>query len=253
MSGWFSVKRGITSHAIFKGKPERLAIWLWLLDNACWQDTQHDINGKIVTVPRGSVAVSERRIADEVGVGRQVVRTFFALLQSQSMINPCLTHGRTIVSLCNWEKYQAQQPKPNPPVNPRLTQSQPIKEQLNNSVSKDTDASVINDPSKMVWGAGVSLLVSSGMAQAKARSMVGKWRKDHDDAALIVAMSAAQREGAIDPVAFIEKALQHRAKAEKVEPKDGDIRNTPQGWKKYERSLGWFNLHPDEVKMMGLE
>ena len=71
MRGWFAVKHGITSHPIFRGQLARLAIWIWLLDNACWEDTPHDINGKTVVIPRGAVCASERRIAQEVGVGYQ--------------------------------------------------------------------------------------------------------------------------------------------------------------------------------------
>ncbi len=138
MAGWFSVKRGITSHPLFVGHPERLAIWIWLLDNVVWQDTRHDINGVMVVIPRGSVAASERRIAEDVGVGRQVVRTFLARLQDERMINPDLTHGRRIISLCNWEKYQSAQNTPNPPPNPALTHDQPIKE-TSKQVKKNTD------------------------------------------------------------------------------------------------------------------
>ena len=207
MSGWFSVKRGITLHPIFMGKPERLAIWIWLLDNACWQDTQHDINGKIVTVPRGSVAASERRIAQEVGVGRQVVRTFLALLQDQRMINPDLTHGRRVVSLCNWDKYQSPQPKANPAVNPRLTQSQPIKEQENTSVANATASDAAPDPVKVMFDSGKAMLMAAGKTRDAAGKLLGQWRNEFGAEAVITALGRAQREGAIDPVSFITGCL----------------------------------------------
>jgi hypothetical protein len=204
MSGWFAVKRGITAHPVFKGRPERLAIWLWLLDNTCWADTVHDINGKMVTIPRGSVAASERRIAEEAGVGRQVVRTFLALLEDQHMINPSLTHGRRIITLCNWEKYQAPQPKPNQATNPELTQGQPIKEQDNNSVSKDT-ASV--DPEKIMFDSGRAMLIATGKSKAAAGALLGKWKAEYGTEAVIAALGRAHREGATDPVSFIVARL----------------------------------------------
>lgn len=214
MSGWFSVKRGITLHPIFLGKPERLAIWIWLLDNACWADTQHDINGKIVTVPRGSVAASERRIAEEVGVGRQVVRTFLSLLESQRMINPDLTHGRRVISLCNWDKYQSPQPKANPASNPQVTQGQPIKEQDNNSVAKATAADAAPDPVKVMFDSGRSLLMAAGKSRDAASKILGQWRNEYGPEAVIAALGRAQREGAIEPVAFINGCLKaSKAKA----------------------------------------
>lgn len=201
------MKRGITQHPVFMGRPERMAIWIWLLDNACWQDTQHDINGKIVTVPRGSVAASERRIAQEVGVGRQVVRTFLSLLEDQHMINPDLTHGRRVVSLCNWDKYQSPQPKANPPVNPALTQSQPIKEQSNNSLAKAKAADAAPDPVKIMFDSGRDMLVSAGKTRDAAGKVLGQWRNEFGTEAVITALGRAQREGAIDPVSFITGCL----------------------------------------------
>lgn len=142
MSGWFSVKHGITRHPLFKGRPERLAIWLWLIDNAAYQATEHDINGQTVTVPRGAVAVSERRIAEDVGVGYQVVRTFISRLKSEHMINATVTHGKNIISLCNYEKYQTATGQPNAAPNAPLTQDQRIKVTRKQGLSKEADASL---------------------------------------------------------------------------------------------------------------
>jgi hypothetical protein len=124
MSGWFAVKRGITSHALFKGKPERLAVWLWLLDNAVWKDTTHDVKGHTVNVPRGSVCVSERHISEACGVGYQVVRTAIKRFKTEHMINAQPTHGKSMISLCNYEKYQDPKGEANAEVNATLTQRQ---------------------------------------------------------------------------------------------------------------------------------
>ena len=200
MSGWFAVKRGITSHPLFKGHPERLAIWLWLLDNAVWQDTPHDVNGKTVVVPRGSVCASERRMADEIGVGRQVIRTFLGRLATERMINPDPTHGRTIISLCNYEKYQSAKTTANPAPNPALTHDQPIKEQENTSVAKAT-----GDPAAVVFGTVRAwLMEATGKSDGAVRRILGGWGKDHSHGEIIDACSRAKREGALDPVAFVE-------------------------------------------------
>lgn len=218
MSGWFAVKRGITSHPLFSGRPERLAIWLWLLDNAAWKETKHDIKGKTVMVPRGSVCASERRIAEEVGVGRQVVRTFLARLKDEHMINPDPTHGRNIISLCNWEKYQSANDGANPRPNPRLTQDQPTKEQGNNI---PVGAGAPPDPAKVMFDAGVSLLIEAGKSEGQARSLIGKWRKDHGVEAVIAALGKAKREGAVEPVSFIEGCFKFQRKAG---PQVGEVR-----------------------------
>lgn len=139
-NGWFSVKHGITGHPLFKHHPERLAIWIWLLDNAAWTDTEHDIGGKIVTVSRGSVSVSERRIATEVGVGYQVVRTALERFRTEQMVNAAVTHGRNMITLCNYGKYQTPENTPNALPNASLTQRQRIKEQGKQKKKKDSCA-----------------------------------------------------------------------------------------------------------------
>lgn len=228
MTGWFAVKRGITKHPIFREQPVRLAIWIWLIDNAAWEDTPHDINGKIVTIPRGSVCVSERRLADAIGVGRQVVRTFFDLLEANHMVNPDVTHGRTILALCNYEKYQASPSRANPANNPRLTQGQPTKGQVYNSVSKDTGAEAApDDPKAVMFTSGKAILMKAGMSKASAGSMMGKWVRDHGDVAVMAAIGQAMREGAVDPVPYIQRCLLKKAK--QAEPEVGDTRTLPNG------------------------
>lgn len=213
MSGWFSVKRGITTHPLFIGRADRLAIWLWLLDNACWKDTQHDINGHTVTVPRGAVSASERRIAREVGVGYQVVRTFISRLVTDRMINAEVVHGRRLVTLCNWAKYQTPAEKPNAGGNARPTHDQRIKEQGNNI---PVGAGLPADPSKVVFSMGLDMLKAGGKSDSAARGILGKWRKSHSDGEIIEALGRCQREGAIDPVAFCEGVFRFSKNSGKV-------------------------------------
>jgi hypothetical protein len=120
MIGWYAVQRGITAHHLFKGRPDRLAVWMWLMDNAVWKDTTHDVQGHTVSVARGSVCASSRHISLAVGVGHQVVRTSLKRFEDELMTNTKLTHGKSIISLCNFEKYQ----DPNMNANTQPTQDQ---------------------------------------------------------------------------------------------------------------------------------
>jgi hypothetical protein len=62
----------------------------------------------------------------------------------------------------------------------------------------------VADPEKVMFDAGVKLLSDAGMSPAKARPLIGKWKRDHGSANVIEALGRAKREGAIDPVGFIE-------------------------------------------------
>jgi hypothetical protein len=144
MSGFFLVTRGITKHPLFKGKPDRLAVWMWLLDNVAWKDTTHDVKGHTVQVPRGYVCASERHIADECGVGYQVVRTAIKRFKSEHMVNAQPTHGKNLISLCNYEKHQVPVKTPNAQFNAQLTQPQRnpnAQKKQGNKVTRDTNVS----------------------------------------------------------------------------------------------------------------
>jgi hypothetical protein len=74
--------------------------------------------------------------------------------------------------------------------------------------------SALVDPVKAMFDAGIRLLASAGIAEPKARSLLGKWKRDHGEIAVMAALGKAQREGAIDPVSFIEGCFRQRERAE---------------------------------------
>lgn len=63
------------------------------------------------------------------------------------------------------------------------------------------------DPNNILWTHGKRWLVSQGMTETKAGSILGKWRKDHEAIAIIEAMRAAKAESPSDLIAFINGAL----------------------------------------------
>jgi hypothetical protein len=65
------------------------------------------------------------------------------------------------------------------------------------------------DPGKVMFDAGLSLMAAAGIADTKARQLLGKWKRDHGAETVIIALGRAQREGAIDPISFIEGCLRN--------------------------------------------
>lgn len=78
------------------------------------------------------------------------------------------------------------------------------------SVAKATGTVVpLVDPEKVMFDTGISYLASCGIPEAKARPQLGKWRRDHGPGAVIEALGAAQRQGVLDPMAWIEGRWRH--------------------------------------------
>lgn len=113
------------------------------------------------------------------------------------------------------------------------------------NVSTAAGAAPDPDPVKAMFDAGVRMLVQAGTSDAKARSILGKWKRDHGPEAVIVALGRAQREGAVDPVSFVEAALRWKAKQPaKGAPHDGDERTLPSGQlQRYSAFDGWMNVY----------
>lgn len=88
-----------------------------------------------------------------------------------------------------------------------------------------TAADAARDPVRHMFDAGVRLMAEAGVAPPRARELLGRWRRDHGAEAVIEALGRAQREGAIDPVGFIQGALRFSRKARAERPPDiGDQR-----------------------------
>ncbi|SFK44140.1 Uncharacterized conserved protein YdaU, DUF1376 family [Sphingomonas sp. NFR04] len=71
------------------------------------------------------------------------------------------------------------------------------------SVSKDTGAEAPPDPVKELFDTGVALLTGTGTPPTKARSVIGKWRKEQGDAQTLAAIVAARDHGVSSPVEWI--------------------------------------------------
>ena len=72
------------------------------------------------------------------------------------------------------------------------------------TVTKVTDAEAHSgDPKKMIFDVGIPLLTAAGMKIPQARSMLGKWLKDHDVAEVLAAVIAARDYNPASPVEWI--------------------------------------------------
>lgn len=65
------------------------------------------------------------------------------------------------------------------------------------------------DPVKAMWDRGLQVLIEGGCAEKKARPLIGKWRREFGDAALMAAIASAEDDRATEPIAFISGCLAH--------------------------------------------
>lgn len=76
------------------------------------------------------------------------------------------------------------------------------------SVANATDGETVAvDLSKDLFERGVKFLGRHGVKESQARSVIGKWRKDHPDADILSAFMDCAKSGAIDPIPWITARL----------------------------------------------
>lgn len=79
-----------------------------------------------------------------------------------------------------------------------------------------------SDFEEALWTHGVRFLEERGVK--RARAVIGQWRKSYADADIFNAFKAANRERAVEPVAFITATLQRKGKANgRTKPSGADI------------------------------
>lgn len=217
MSGWFAMKRGIHEHPLFFRQPERLSVWAWILDKAAWKATRFNAGGQIITIERGQLCTTQEAICDATGVGRKVVRNLLIALEAEKAIRTeragSGAKSKTLITVCNYEKYQAAKPDGGQEEGQRRAKEGPIKEQGNKGtipLPSEEDASAsqtieVSVTSSAVWNAGKPFLASRGIANPGA--MIGRWLQSHSPLEVLAALEAAQKSGTQDPVPYITQTL----------------------------------------------
>jgi uncharacterized protein YdaU (DUF1376 family) len=181
-------------------------------------------------VAAGKVTIEDGKIWNDRARSDLVQRQFASISRAESGAKGGRTRAeRAAKSLKENETHQAS-------ASSRIEENRIDK----SSVSKDTGAAAPTDPAKVAFDAGVKVLSAAGKSPSAARSIVGKWRGQHGDEAVIAALGKAQREGAVDPVAFCEGIFRQSAKSNGKAAR----RQLPDGrWQSYDQFNGWVNEH----------
>ncbi len=106
---WYLMHRGWLDNPAFKPEPltEREA-WLWLIENAAYEDTVACVRGQPAKICRGSLSFSLRFLAQAWGWDDPVrVRRYLRRLENWGMIALSTVTKQSVITLCNYERYQS--------------------------------------------------------------------------------------------------------------------------------------------------
>jgi hypothetical protein len=218
--GVFAVDRGIWDHPSFADEPltEREA-WIWLISAAAFKSHRRRVGSIAIELNPGQLAASTRFMAGKWGWSESRVRRFLTRLKDDAMIDTATDAGVTVVTICNYKKYQKvslpsdaaydAQSDATAAQHRRKIENKENKEV--NSVPNGTGvgAPIYTDSRHELWGEGVPILISLGVAERHARSMIGSWLKlmKDNEQAVLGAIQRARDHRVLNPVPWITNAL----------------------------------------------
>ena len=226
VSGHYAMARGWMDNCVFGKDPLcKRAAWVWLIEHAAYRPHTVRFNGQEIVLKRGQLIASVRHLATEWGWAPTRVHRFLKKLNRADMIETASeTASETaprFLTICNYDKYQAP-PTPSETASETAigTREKERKEYLpygrpNGELPSNGNGENLK---AIIFGQCLTYLKQSGVEEKKARSLLGKWRKEHGEGNVIEIASEASKQGISEPVGWIEKALRVRHGPQEVAP-----------------------------------
>lgn len=104
--GWIKLHRKVLDNPVVSKDAASLAIWIYLLLNATYEEYETWFDGKKVTLHPGQLVTGRQKIAETLHLNETVVRRTLDRFESDQQIDQQKTrHGR-LISIKNWNQYQ---------------------------------------------------------------------------------------------------------------------------------------------------
>ena len=106
MLGWIAIYRAIMEHWIWNTSPQRLKRWIHLLMCVAWQDKVVGFGDKEITLKRGQMVTSVRRLMGLWNTNNTTVKSTLEAFEEHGMIELKKEPNMTIITVVNYDKYQ---------------------------------------------------------------------------------------------------------------------------------------------------
>lgn len=106
MSGYARFNRSLIGHPAFRNDAEAMA-FAYMVLRASWKPVRVRYKGKALSLNRGQLAMSVRDLADAMDRDKGWVERLLKRLKSETMIETVSETGVLVITICNYDKYQA--------------------------------------------------------------------------------------------------------------------------------------------------
>jgi hypothetical protein len=105
MSGFVQIHRSLLGHHAFRNDAEALA-FAWMVVRAAWRPTRVRYKERSISLQRGQLSVSQRDMASALDRDKAWIERLWKRLKSEAMIEAVSEAGVTIITICNYDRYQ---------------------------------------------------------------------------------------------------------------------------------------------------
>lgn len=191
--GYIKLHRKFFENTLWKEPREysKAEAWLDLIQSARFDSSQVILNGRAIEVQMSEVAASRRYLEKRWGWGSTKVNNFLDYLKKNQMITTKQTSGQTIITLCNYERYNGEQTtkqtSDKPPTNQRQTTDKPKekKEKKDNiippAISNEIASPLIGEPGKTIDSGKEAEQTRIKLSQQEKEKNCGKREKEFYD------------------------------------------------------------------------
>ncbi|NYD88773.1 hypothetical protein [Sphingomonas melonis] len=106
MSGYARFHRSLVGHPAFRNDAEAMA-FAYLVLRASWKPVRVRYKGKALSLNRGQLAMSVRDLAEAMDRDKGWVERLLKRLKSETMVETVSETGVMVITICNYEKFQA--------------------------------------------------------------------------------------------------------------------------------------------------
>ena len=191
--GYIKLHRKFFENTLWKEPREysKAEAWLDLIQSARFESSQVILNGRVIEVQMSEVAASRRYLEKRWGWGSTKVNNFLDYLKKNQMITTKQTSGQTIITLCNYERYNGKQTREQttdkPATNQRQTSDKPKekKEKKDNiippAISNEIASPPIGEPEKTIDSGKEAEQTRIKLSQQEKEKNCGKREKEFYD------------------------------------------------------------------------
>ncbi len=107
MEGWIRLHRKILDNPIVCKDSDTIAIWLYLLLNATYQEIPATFKGKKIILKKGQLITGIISISEKLVINKNKVQRTLKCFESDKQIEQQTSNKNRLITILNWEMYQS--------------------------------------------------------------------------------------------------------------------------------------------------